>query len=126
MIAFSVDTLEFLERGGRINSVAAKLGGALQVKPILHLVNGVIERRDLVRTGARAFTRLVDIAMNAYEPGRPIAVHHVADPASATMLAQALTSRLGVADIPVSECGAVIATHTGPGALAVVVGPQAC
>lgn len=123
-IAFLVDTLEFLERGGRIGAVKAKVGSALQVKPILHMHKGEVASRELVRTSARAFARLADIAAQEHTPGRPVAVHHVSDPVRAADLATLLTQRLDVDQVTVTECGAVIAAHVGPGALAVVTGPQ--
>lgn len=123
-ILFLVDTLEFLERGGRVGSVRAKVGSALQVKPILHMHDGQVASRELVRTSSRAFARLADLVEQAHTPGRPVAVHHVADPHRATDLARLLASRLGVDEVTVTECGAVIAAHVGPGALAAVVGPQ--
>ena len=124
LIAFSVDTLEFLARGGRIGSGAARIGGALQVKPILAVVNGKVESHDRVRTSSKAVARLVELAVTHAVGPCDIAVHHVADEVRAFGLAAALGPALGVDDIVVTQCGAVIAAHVGPGALAVVVSPR--
>ncbi|GAA2994946.1 DegV family protein [Actinokineospora diospyrosa] len=122
---FVVETLEYLRRGGRIGAAAALLGTALAVKPILHVADGQIVPLEKVRTTSRALGRLVDLAVDAAgESAVEIAVHHLADPDRAAELASRLTARLPAATCVVSELGAVIGAHTGPGVLGVVVGPR--
>jgi DegV family protein with EDD domain len=90
---FYVDTLEFLRRGGRISAASALLGTALSVKPILHMVDG------------------------------DVAVHHLDGAARAAQLSDTLASRLGdrLRDLYVTEIGAAVAAHVGPGLASVVV-----
>ncbi|MCW2778876.1 MAG: hypothetical protein JWN17_2601 [Frankiales bacterium] len=120
---FYVDTLEHLRRGGRIGAASALLGTALAVKPLLHVVDGRIAPREKVRTSARALSRLVELAVEAAGDGPvDVAVHHLAAAERAATLAEQLRERLpelGV--LHVSEVGAVVGAHVGPGALAVVV-----
>lgn len=123
-IFFYVDSLEFLERGGRINAVQARMGTAMNLKPILHMINGKVEQRELVRTREKALNRMVDLVCAAARIKSQIAVHHVAAPSSAEDLAQQLRIRTGLKDIAVSAVGAVVGTHVGPGAIAIVVSPQ--
>lgn len=121
---FYVDTLEFLRRGGRIGAASALLGTALAVKPILHVVDGAIVVRDKVRTAGRALQRLVDLAVEASGSGEvDIAVHHLEAPDRAGALADAVTMRLGdrLRDCYITEVGAVVAAHVGPGVAGVVV-----
>jgi len=121
---FYVDTLEFLRRGGRIGAAQALLGTALSVKPILHMVDGSIVLRDKVRTAGRALARLVDLAVEASGDGEvDIAVHHLGAPDRAAALADAVTMRLGdrLRDCYITEIGAVVAAHVGPGVAGVVV-----
>ncbi|MGX7675731.1 DegV family protein [Plantactinospora sp. DSM 117369] len=121
---FYVDTLEFLRRGGRINAAEALLGTALSVKPILHVADGGIALRDRVRTAGRGLARLVDLAVEAAGPGEvEVALHHLAVPGRAADLAEKLGARLGdrLRAMYVTEAGAVIATHAGPGLVCVVV-----
>ncbi|AEV82284.1 hypothetical protein ACWT_1266 [Actinoplanes sp. SE50] len=121
---FYVDTLEFLRRGGRIGAASALLGTALSVKPILHVVDGAVVVRDKVRTAGRALSRLVDLAVEAAGPGEAdIAVHHLQTPERASALVDAITMRLGdrLRDCYLTEVGAVVAAHTGPGLAGVVV-----
>ncbi|MGW1673915.1 DegV family protein [Streptomyces sp. NPDC002324] len=123
---FYVDTLDYLRRGGRIGAAQALFGSALAVKPLLQLDGGRIEMLEKVRTASRAIARLEEIVAER-AGGAPvdIAVHHLAAPERASALADRLRSRVpGLADLHVSEVGAVIGAHTGPGLLGVVVSPR--
>ncbi|MGY0002818.1 DegV family protein [Micromonospora sp. I033] len=123
-IFFYVDTLEFLRRGGRINAAEALLGTALSVKPIMHMPDGTIVVRDKVRTASRGVARLVDLAVEAAGDAQvDLAVHHLGAPQRAEQLVAALTERLGdrLHETHVSEAGAVVAAHAGPGLACVVV-----
>lgn len=120
---FYVDTLDYLRRGGRIGAAQALFGSALAVKPLLQLDGGRIEPLEKVRTASKAIARLEEIAADR-AGGAPvdIAVHHLAAPDRASALADRLRERVtGLADLHVSEVGAVIGAHTGPGLLGVVV-----
>ncbi|MEU7069353.1 DegV family protein [Streptomyces narbonensis] len=123
---FYVDTLEYLRRGGRIGAAQALLGSALAVKPLLELDGGRIELREKVRTASKAIARLEEIAVERAGSGTvDIAVHHLSAPERAAVLADRLRERIpGIEDFHVSEVGAVIGAHTGPGLLAVVVSPR--
>lgn len=121
---FYVDTLEFLRRGGRVGTASALLGTALSVKPILHVVDGSIVLRDKVRTASRALARLVDVAVEAADGSDvDIAVHHMDAVDRADSIARSLADRLGdrMRDRYVTEIGAVVAAHAGPGLAGVVV-----
>ncbi|MGW0843528.1 DegV family protein [Streptomyces sp. NPDC002787] len=123
---FYVDTLDYLRRGGRIGAAQALFGSALAVKPLLQLDGGRIEMLEKVRTASKAIARLEEIVAER-AGGAPvdIAVHHLAAPERASTLAERLRDRVpGLADLHVSEVGAVIGAHTGPGLLGVVVSPR--
>ena len=123
---FVVDTLEHLRRGGRIGSAAAILGSALAVKPVLHVQDGRVVPLEKVRTFARAIARLVQRAAEAAGDGAvSLAVHHLAAPERAEQVAAELRERLpAVRELYVSELGAAIGAHVGPGAVGVVVAPS--
>jgi DegV family protein with EDD domain len=123
---FYVDTLEHLRRGGRIGAGAAFLGSALAVKPLLHLVDGHIEPLEKVRTSAKAIARLEEITVeHAGTRDVDIAVAHLANPDRAQTLADRLRDRLPhVGMLLVSEVGAVVGAHVGPGMLSVVIAPH--
>jgi DegV family protein with EDD domain len=122
---FVVDTLEHLRRGGRIGAAAAVLGSALAVKPILHVNDGRVVPLEKVRTAARANNRLVQRAVDAAGDGPvSVAVHHLASRERAERLAAELRERLpALRELHVSELGAAIGAHVGPGAVGVVVAP---
>ncbi|RKE19059.1 DegV family protein [Streptomyces sp. TLI_171] len=124
---FYVDTLEHLRRGGRIGTAQALVGSALAVKPLLHLAGGRIEPLEKVRTASRAIARLEEIAVErAGAEAVDITVHHLAAAQRAEQLAERLRERVpGLQELYVSEVGAVIGAHVGPGLLAVVVSPVA-
>jgi DegV family protein with EDD domain len=123
---FVVDTLEHLRRGGRIGSAAAVLGSALSVKPLLNMRNGQVLPLEKVRTFARALSRLVQRAVEAAGDGPvSVAVHHLAAPERAERLAAELRERLpALGELFVSELGAAIGAHVGPGAVGIVVSPE--
>ncbi|MER5459607.1 DegV family protein [Streptomyces sp. NPDC002668] len=123
---FYVDTLDYLRRGGRIGAAQALLGSALAVKPLLQLDGGRIELLEKVRTASKAIARLEEIAVDRAGTSQvDIAVHHLAAPERAAALAERLRDRVpGLVDLHVSEVGAVIGAHTGPGLLGAVVSPR--
>ncbi|TGN78210.1 DegV family protein [Streptomyces bauhiniae] len=123
---FYVDTLDYLRRGGRIGTAQALLGSALAVKPLLRLENGRIELLEKVRTASKAIARLEEIVVERAAGAEvDIAVHHLSAPERAGVLAERLRERVaGLAELHVSEVGAVIGAHTGPGLLGVVVSPR--
>jgi DegV family protein with EDD domain len=124
-VFFSVDTLEHLRRGGRIGSAAALLGSALAVKPLLHVNAGKVVPLEKVRTAGRARARLVDLAVQAAGSGPvDLAVHHLGAADRVADLVTQLQARLPMlSECLVSEVGAAIGAHAGPGVLGVVVVP---
>ncbi len=114
---FSIDTLEYLRRGGRIGSAQAWLGSALQIKPILTLEEEItpVER---VRTRRRAFERMVEFGRERKEAGAGAwVVQHIHDPDTARRLVDECRQIFGTDPVFVSEIGPVIGAHVGPGLL---------
>ncbi|MFF0199506.1 DegV family protein [Streptomyces sp. NPDC005017] len=120
---FYVDTLDFLRRGGRIGAAQALFGSALAVKPLLQLEGGRIGPLEKVRTASKAIARLETLVVERAGAAQvDIAVHHLAAPERAGALADRLQERVpGLVDLHVSEVGAVIGAHTGPGLLGVII-----
>ncbi len=116
---FAVDTLEYLRRGGRIGGAAAWIGTALRIKPILTFDDEVtpVER---VRTRGRAIERLRSYARQRHESGADAwIVQHIQDHESADRLVDDCREIFGCEPVLVSEIGAVIGAHAGPGLLGV-------
>lgn len=122
-VLFYVDTLEHLRRGGRIGAAAALVGTALAVKPLLHVAGGRIAPLEKVRTASKALARLEELAVErAGDAPVDVAVHHLAAGEKAQALADRLLARIpGLDSVHVSEVGAVVGAHVGPGLLGVVV-----
>jgi DegV family protein with EDD domain len=128
---FYVDTLEHLRRGGRIRATAALVGTALAVKPILHLMDGAIVLKEKVRTATRALARLEELAVSevadllgAQRLGGAVdvAVQHLAAPERAAQLGDRLRGTVPeLRRLFVSEVGAAIGAHVGPGVVGVVI-----
>jgi len=116
---FCVDTLEYLQRGGRIGRAAAWVGGALQIKPILS-VESEIAPVERVRTAGRAFERMVDYLRALRDDGADAwVVQHIRAPERAAALVERGRELFGSQPLWVSEIGPVIGTYTGPGLVGV-------
>ncbi len=116
---FAVDTLDFLQRGGRIGKAQGLLGSALRIKPIL-TIEGEIAPIEKVRTASRAFDRMVEYLRSRHEDGADgWMIQHIRSPDQAARLADAGREIFGTEPVDVSEIGPVMGAHAGPGLLAV-------
>ncbi len=116
---FAIDTLEYLRRGGRIGGASAFIGSALKIKPILTLEEEItpVER---VRTRARSIERLREYARERHESGFDAwVVQHIQDDETAAALADDAREIFGCEPAFVSEIGAVLGAHVGPGLLGI-------
>lgn len=120
---FIVGNFEMLKRGGRVSATSAKLGNLLNIKLILHFVDGKIYPLEKVRGLKKAQKRLLDLVDERLENrSRPlplIGVNHSQDEQAARDLTQMLKERFGYQDFLVSEIGAVIGSHVGAGTMGV-------
>ena len=115
---FVLDTLEYVRRSGRIGGAAAWLGSALDLKPIL-VIESELKPVERVRTRRRAIERLVELMRQRRSVGADRwFVQHAYAHEDAKRLAERLAGLFGTEPEFVSEIGPVVATHTGPGALA--------
>jgi DegV family protein with EDD domain len=114
---FSIDTMEFLRRGGRVGAARAWLGSTLKIKPIL-TVESQITPVERVRTSRRAFERMVDYMRSRKDDGADAwVVQHIQAPHEAAELVERGREVFGNDPVFVSEVGPVIGTHVGPGLL---------
>ena len=121
---FVVDTLEYLEKGGRIGTARALLGTLLKIKPVLKLEDGLIVPVSSVRTKRKAIMFMLDqIGETIGDRRVHLAVAHAQVPEEMEELLDMVEERLDYSDIFISEIGPVIGTHTGPGVLGVAVCP---
>jgi len=117
----TVDTLEFLHRGGRIGAVTRYMGTALKLKPIVEVLDGVLQPVERVRTRSKAIARLVEVLGERTGGDKPVhisCIHaNVEDEAQA--LLKQVQSRYQVVEGYVSAVSPVIGTHVGPGTLGI-------
>jgi len=123
-LLFVVDTLEYLEKGGRIGPARALLGTLLKIKPILKLDNGLVAPFTTVRTKHKAIAFMID-QLAAAAGGRQvyIGIGHVQVPDEMDELQESLCNRLECVELCRGEIGPVVSTHTGPGLLGVAICP---
>ncbi len=123
MVLFSVGTLEYLQKGGRVSRISALLGGMLNIRPILTLDDGKIVPAAKARGTKKAIAEIVDRvrAHAAAHPGKLVLDFlHIQDEPAAQTLRQAMKDAgIDFKDGQVYEIGAVIAAHVGPGTFGV-------
>jgi DegV family protein with EDD domain len=115
---FSVATLEFLRRGGRIGRAGAMLGSVLQVKPVLCIRDGLVTPLERVRTFERALGRIVELA-RAIDTGHGICVivGHAGAEADAVRVGRKLEP--AAESLLIQPLGPVVGAHAGPGVVGV-------
>lgn len=111
-----VDTLTYLERGGRIGKARALLGSLLNVKPILQLKDGEVVPIGRARGRPQALSRLVELLERDGHVSQ-LAIMHGAALADAEQLRERVAASYPGLDILLTEIGAVLGTHTGPGVI---------
>ena len=119
-VRFTMDTLEYLRKGGRIGTAKAFLGTILHFKPIIGVINGYTEGVGRVRSRAKATEYLIDFA-KGFTNIRELAVGHTTTPEDALRLAESLAPVFPKERIYISRIGAVTGAHIGPGALEVAL-----
>lgn len=117
-LLFTVDTLEFLARGGRIGRARAFAGELMHVKPILTIADGEVVPVKRVRGNRKAFQEFVEVLESGTrdEPGLRVGIAHAAAPERAEEIAKLVRHRRPHAEIEaVTDLGAVLGAHAGPG-----------
>ncbi|MEA2008769.1 MAG: DegV family protein [Chloroflexota bacterium] len=118
-LLFVVDTLEYLHRGGRITGGKRMLGTALQIKPILHFKDGLIQPLSQTRTKRKAIVQMLDIAEQRLG-GKNMTEAAIVDvnvPEEGDKVAKMVEDRFSVPLIHRSAVSPVVGTHVGPGAI---------
>lgn len=122
-IFFMVDTLEYLQKNGRIGRAQAMLGSLLKVKPILTLVDGIVTPKEKARGRSKALDRLVQICQEEFGTGKPVkvAILHSDALEEALGLEERCSEVFKYKDVLYANLGAVIGTHVGPGAVGIAM-----
>ena len=121
-ILFAVDTLDYLQRGGRIGKAQAWVGKLLAIKPILGVVDGEVAPVDKVRGGRRVHPRIVELVRERIDPKKPIiaCVAHAQAPVWCDRLKKLLEKSFDIRESLQTDIGPVVGTHAGPGCVGTV------
>jgi DegV family protein with EDD domain len=117
-LLFTVNTLEYLAKGGRIGRAAALAGNLLNVKPILTIRDGEVVPLKKVRGNHKAFAEFRDlfVATSTDSPSLRVGIAHAAAPERLEALRALVTNERPHARIEIATTlGAVVGTHAGPG-----------
>ncbi len=121
-VVFFVESLDFLEQGGRIGKAQALLGTMLNIKPMLILEEGEIEPLEKVRTRGRALDKLAEFVSEFGEIESLTIMQNNSDPEELKGLVERIESvRSDAVEIGIAQYGPVLAAHIGPDALGIVV-----
>lgn len=115
------DTLDYLHRGGRIPKTVAVLGGALSIKPVLRLVDGVVVMIGKARGSKNGNNYLIqEVSKSGVDFTKPLCLGYtgLSDELLQRYIADSRQLWEGKAEeLPISTVGATIGTHVGPGAI---------
>ncbi len=114
-----LETLRYVEMGGRVSRAQAMIGTMLDLKPLLLVAEREIKSVDRVRTRSRAIPRMVEF-FEKDVPVEHVGVVHAQAPEEAERIASDLRMRYPDLEVPVGQIGCVLGTHTGPKALGLV------
>jgi DegV family protein with EDD domain len=121
-IYLTLETLEYLKKGGRISGAQAAIGTLLSVKPIIRVRDGVVDTVDKVRTRTKARERMIELICE--RPIERLAILHTISPDVEAfrdaVLAQA-PGGLDPADVTIDLVGASVGPHLGPGCVGAAI-----
>lgn len=118
-VYFMVDTLKYLQKGGRIGKASALLGSLLNIKPILKLdEDGEVAPDEKVRGKKKALARIYE-KLQQYADGAKVEVGllHANAKDEMTDIETSVKEKLNISQLRVAELGPVIGTHAGPGTI---------
>lgn len=120
-VYFTVDTLKYLNKGGRINTAKRLMGSALNIKPIMEIRNGKIELVESVRSRKKAVRRMLELVeqdIAGREPVRISTFHAAAEADNQALMAEAI-ELFNPVETVTTFVSPVIGAHTGPGTLSI-------
>ena len=115
-----VETLEYLQRGGRIGRARAFLGGLLNVKPLLQVADGEVSPLERVRSRQKALDRMVQIILETPDLKR-VVIGHAVTPTDARAMMERIRAARPDVEVDEAHLGPVIGVYTGPGAIGAVM-----
>jgi DegV family protein with EDD domain len=120
-IYLTLETLDYLKKGGRISGRQAAIGTLLSVKPIIRVQDGIVETIDKVRTRAKARERMIELITE--RPIERMAILHTISPDIEAFRGEVLSRapELAPGDVSIALVGASVGPHLGPGCVGAAV-----
>lgn len=118
---FTVDSLEYLYRGGRVSKTSAFVGGLLNIKPILNVENGKLVPLEKMKGRKKVLKRIVEI-MKERGDGlnqQIVAISHSDDLVTAEMIRDIIKEECATEEFLINNIGCSIGAHVGPGTIAI-------
>ncbi len=110
-VYLTVDTLEYLRRGGRLSGIQTVLGSVLSIKPIIQLKNGELTLLERVRGKNRAIKKMIEKVPKTV---KRISICHVLNKSEALNVEKILKERFPKVEISIDELGPIVGAHLGP------------
>ncbi|WP_338472134.1 DegV family protein [Niallia sp. XMNu-256] len=118
---FTVEDLDYLAKGGRLSKASAFLGGLLNIKPLLNVDDGKLVPIEKIRGKKKVLRRMVDLMKERggdFE-NQTVGISHGDDIKTASEMKKLIEDELHAKEVLITEIGAVIGSHTGPGTIAI-------
>lgn len=118
---FTVDSLEYLYRGGRVSKTSAFLGGLLNIKPILNVEDGKLVPLEKLKGRKKVLKRMIDIIKDRGDKlnEQCIAISHADDLETAETVRDFIKEEFGTKEFLINNIGCAIGAHVGPGTIAI-------
>ncbi|MCC6798625.1 MAG: DegV family protein [Anaerolineae bacterium] len=126
-VGFTNDTLEYLQRGGRIGKVTSMVGDMLNIKPVIGMRGGMPSPLGVARSRSAAYRRIVALALNRIPEGSTIraALMHVAAREEVEKFRALLEEHYTVIEWVVAQLSPALGVHSGPGTVGIAIIPDA-
>lgn len=126
-VGFTNDTLEYLQRGGRIGKVTSMVGDMLNIKPVIGMRGGMPSPLAVARSRSAAYRRIVALALNRIPEGSTIraALMHVAAREEVEKFRALLEEHYTVIEWVVAQLSPALGVHSGPGTVGIAIIPDA-
>ncbi|MEZ4511065.1 MAG: DegV family protein [Chloroflexota bacterium] len=124
VVIFTIDSLEYAVKGGRVSSLKSVMASLLNIKPIMRLEDGVVVEAGRVRTRKRAISHIVDtVHQGVGNQPVQLAVIHANSPADAAQLRQQAEATFNIHELMTVDMAVAVAINLGPGALGLIAIP---
>ncbi len=126
-VGFTNDTLEYLQRGGRIGKVTSTIGGMVSIKPVIGMRDGMPVPLSVARTRTGAYRRIVALAQARIPAGSTIraALMHVAAADEVEKFRPLVEEKYAVVEWVTAQLSPALGVHSGPGTVGISIIPDA-